>query len=555
MSVIYTRADSIGRKIVPAPLIAINKNYTVNDNGIKKGTSYSITLTGTLLPFRGSPSGSYPSLSNAFHTLTGEPADEINTGNNSDFNSILRKQEALRWLFSEDGGSLEWQPANGQPPVKCFPRVISINFVEGQWANRGDYTIELEAPWIHINGTNDIEDTISTDLISSSSETWSFEEIEGRDSKQYNVSHDVEANGVLGYDGLGGFYQNKQAWEHAKDFVNTRISGLVSNEAMFAALGASGKVTGSYNTTIRIDQDGGTYSVTENWLLSDNTTYEEKQFTVDYNQQQDEYVVTYDGTIYGVITNSRDGNIANMNVAKAAIPSISDARTTVVSNVTSLIGGKIIPDFPDKITFGLNQQDGTVNFTYQWNTSDDNLTFITEQGQHSFSLDNLLNTLTFSQTVEGKGASASEKLTNAKNGVYSDTVALTKAKALAGTTLSYFLSSIAKSFDEHAGVVKATWTWTDRDSNNTDITIQTQQATQTLAIIPIPGRAIGPIIQDMGTKSSEITTVTIRSRRNSTQPTLSTETYGNGGTIISDTFDWNPKSGAAQRTTRFLKET
>lgn len=555
MSLIYTRSDSIGRKIIPAPLISINKNYEINDDGTKRGTNYSITLTGTLLPFRGSPSGSYTSLSTAFHTIGGNPIDEINTGNNSDFNNILRKQEALRWLFSEDGGSLEWQPAGGQPPVKCFPKVLSIAFSEGQWTDRNEYTIELEAPWIYINGASGIEDNISTDLISTSTENWSFEETQGRDGKQYKVSHDVEAKGVLGYDGIGGLYQNKQAWEHAKTFVDTRISGSVSSNIMFSALGASGKINGNYNTVIRIDQDGGTYGITEDWLLSDTNTYEEKQFTVEYNQQQDEYSVTYDGIIYGVVSNSRNGSVDNVNIAKSAIPSISDARLIAITNIGTLIGSKSIPSFPDRQTFGLNQQDGTVRFTYQWNTSDNSLSFITEQGQHSFSFENLLNTLTLSQTVEGKGSSASEKLTNAKNGVYTDSAALIKAKTLAGTNLSYSLLSISKSFDEHAGIIKANWTWTDRDSNNTDITIQTQQATQTLAIIPIPGRASGPIVQNMGTKGSEIIIVTIRSKRNTIQPVLDTTIYGGGGTIIGDNFDWNPKTGAAQRTTRFLKET
>jgi hypothetical protein len=165
-----------------------------------------------------------------------------------------------------------------------------------------------------------------------------------------------------------------------------------------------------------------------------------------------------------------------------------------------------------------------------------------------------LNTLTYTQTVEGKGSTISERLTNAKSDVYSDSVALTRAKDLASTSLTYFLSSTVKSFDQRGGIVKVSWTWTDRNANNTEVTIQTQEQAAVLAIIPIPGRAAGPIVQDMGTQSSEIITVTIRSRRNSTQPTLNTVLYGEGGTIVSDNTTWNPTTGAAERTTRFLKE-
>ncbi|KKN58699.1 hypothetical protein LCGC14_0549350 [marine sediment metagenome] len=555
MSVVYTRSDSVGRKIVPAPLITVNKNYETNGEGTRKGSSYSITLTGSFIPFKGSPSGSYSSLSQAFWTIGGYPPDETYEANNEDFNHILRKQEALRWLFSEDGGILEWQPAGGQPPVKCYPRVLSINFPEGQWADRCDYTIELEAPWIYINGTTDIEDSFATDLISSSSETWSFEEIVGHESEQYKVTHEVNADGKLGYDGAGSLYGGKQAWEHAKDFVDTRVSGAVDSNIMFAALGASDKITGHYNNVIRIDQDGGTYGVTEEWLLSDSNTYEERQFTVDYNQSQDEYSVTYQGTINGVASGSLAGNASNMNQAKAAIPSIITARTTTISYVGSLLGGRTIPNSPDKQTFALNQIDGIVTFTYQWNTSDNTTVFIIDEAQHSYSLDNLLNTLTFTQTAEGKGSTSTERLANAKSAVYTNSEALALAKTLAGTSLSYNLTSVVKAFGERDGTVRTTWTWTDRDSHGKEVTIQSQEPTAILAVIPIPGRAAGPIIQNMGTQSSEVITVSIRSKRNLTQPTLATEPYGEGGTIISDSSTWNPQTGVADRTTRFRKET
>jgi hypothetical protein len=109
----------------------MNKSYDTDGDGTKRGSAYRITLTGTFVPFRGSPSGSYTSLDQAFWTLSGDPPDETYAGGNEDFNHILRKQEALRWLFSEDGGILEWQPSGGQPPVKCYPRVLSISFPEG----------------------------------------------------------------------------------------------------------------------------------------------------------------------------------------------------------------------------------------------------------------------------------------------------------------------------------------------------------------------------------------------------------------------------------------
>jgi len=545
MSVVYVKSDSIGRKIVPAPLISIDKKYQSNPDGTKKGTIYSIVLKGTLLPHMGSPSGNYSSIDNSFWTLGGYPPDS----DGDKFDAILRKQEALRWLFNEDGGSLEWQPAGGEPPVKCHPKILSINFSEAQWVDRCDYIIELEAPWLYLHGTTSVEDSIAFDLLSSSAETWSFEETEGRNNQQYKVSHEVNAQGILGYDETGGLYESKQAWEHAKDFVDTQIDGTVDSDIMFAALGASDQITGHYSTVIRVDKDGGSYGVTEEWVLSDSATYEERQFTVEYDPKQDEYSITYQGTIYGVSTDSRDGNVANMNVARAAVPLIGTARTTTLSYIGSLLGDKSVPDLPDKRTFSLNQQDGTVNFTYQWNTSDNNTVFISEEAQHSYSIENLLNTLTYTQTAEGKG---SDRMIDAKASIYSNGLALTKAKALAGTSLTYNLLSVVKSFSAREGTIRVSWTWTDKDTHSKEITIQTQESVSVLAIIPIPGRGSGPLIQTMNTKTSEITTVVIRSKGHTSQPALSTTSYATG-IIIGDNATWNPTTGVAERTTRFLK--
>jgi len=57
----------------------------------------------------------------------------------------------------------------------------------------------------------------------------------------------------------------------------------------------------------------------------------------------------------------------------------------------------------------------------------------------------------------------------------------------------------------------------------------------------------------MATPTSKITTVTIRSKNHTTQPTLNTSLYASG-LIVSDSENWNPDTGTAERTTRFLKD-
>jgi len=560
MSLSYTKADGIGRKIIPASLINIGKQYIKNNDGTRIGTNYELTLTGTLLPFRGSPSGNYTDIDDAFWTIGGYPPDQT-IGNESDaFNSILRKQEALRNLFNEEGGSLEWQPSGGQPVVKCNPSVVSIDFQEDTWVDRCEYSIRLEAPWIFINGTSDLEDSFSQDLIKSSSESWSFEEIEGRNGKQFNVSHTINAEGLIGYSSANNKLESKEAWEHARDYVNLRVSGSIDSSIMFAALGATNKTQSQYVKSTNVDKTNGSYEITEKWLLSDETTYTEQRFNVEFDTDVGEYNVTYEGTIIGLSAGTRQGDSLNMQVAKLAIPTNPQAKTITEAAIGTLLGGKSIPSTPQNTSFALDQQNGTVNFTFRWNTSDSTTVTIVEEAQYNFSLDNNLHTVSLTESIEPFGDTSAIKVSNAKAAIYTDSFAYSRAILLlagqipAGVTIESVKLSKTLSINEKTGSTRVSWSWNSRDIHNTEVTIQTQEPNQVIASIAIPGRAAGPIIQDMQTVTSRIVTVTIRSRNHNSQPDLETEVFSNG-IIIGDNTSWNPQTLNAERTTRFLEET
>lgn len=571
MPLSYTKADGIGRRIVPAPLVSINKSYTRNPDGGKIGTTYNLSLQGTLLPFKGSPSGNYSSLGTAFWTLGGYPPDETYASGNEDFNHILRKQEALRWLFNEDGGSLEYQPSGGQPVVKCNPRVLSIDFGEGIWADRGDYTIQLDANWMYINGTLDVEDTSAQDLLVSSSDSWSFDEVEGSSAEQYNITHEVTAQGILGFDETGADFEGKQAWEHAKDYVDSVATGSVDPSTLFAAIGSSGTNAGNFVRVVRIDKSGGSYSVTEQWLASDDETRTESEFTVDFNVDDNTFTVTYRGTIFGVVDGAPRGDIAHLNAAKAAIPSNLQAQIITTSIVGSLLNGQVLPDFPDNKNFVLNQQDGTVQFSFTWDTTDDaNNPNVTETvtSQFNYDRDNGLYSVTLNQEVQGKGSSASQKLANARAAVFNNTEARSTAMAFYFTAPNKLVTEInAAAFatnhksrvhavNEDQGSIRTSWSWDTRSNTGEEVNINTQNAADVIASIPVPGRALGPIIQDMNTKTSVITTVTITSKGNASQPNLNTSAYVTGTNFtVSDVTSFSPTTGVATRTTRFLRNT
>lgn len=547
------------KRIIPAPLVTLNKQYNRNQDGSKVGTVYNIDIKGTLLPYRGSPSGNYTDINNAFWDLGGYPPDQTIGDDDISFNSILRKKEAIRSLFSSDGGSLEWQPSGGQPVVKCNPKVISIDFTEGSWADRCDYTIQLEANWVFINGTSDVEDSLSQDLIASSNETWGFEENEGRNGKQFNVTHTVSAQGILGFTASETKLEGKDAWEHARDYVNARINGTINSSIITSVLGPGTRTAGQYIKSTNVDKNQGNYEITERWLLSDQTSYTEQQFNVEFDKDTGEYSVTYEGTIIGVSSDKRSGDTLNMEAARSQIPSDATAKTITTNVVGILLSGKSLPTSPSTRTFALNQQNGTVTFTFKWTTSDNQTTTITEEVQYTTSIDSRSNVVSFTESIEPYGSTSAIKVANAKAAIYSDTVAYNKAIALlsgqilVGVVINSTTRSKTLSVNQKTGSTRVGWVWDNRNINSQEVSIQIQNPNVVFASLQIPGRTAGPIIQNMATPTSKITTVTIRSKNHTTQPTLNTSLYASG-LIVSDSETWNPDTGTAERTTRFLKD-
>jgi hypothetical protein len=166
ITVYYQNDDQQGCTIRPVPLVSIGTNILKNGAGEAFGVTYSITLTGTILadqgtPFAYDPAGSiydlyspiagtlvgpYDSFSNAY--LTGNPPKQ-QIDNNSASHSIFFKQKALRALFAQDGQRIEivdWE--GNEASIICYPRTTEISFSEGIYVEKCDYTITLECDTI-----------------------------------------------------------------------------------------------------------------------------------------------------------------------------------------------------------------------------------------------------------------------------------------------------------------------------------------------------------------------------------------------------------------------
>jgi len=520
MSVSYN-----SKKLIPAPLVTINKNYSQAGGGEKTGVSYDITVNGTLLPWRGSPSGDYTNINDAFWTLGGYPPDEPYDGSSGAAHArILRKQEALRWLFRNDGKSFEWQPAGGQPVVKCNPKVISIDFSDGQWVDRCDYSIALNANWIFIP-VKGAEDSFNPRLIQGVSENWSFNEAVGKEGNEYEVTHNISAQAIFGYDGNGNRYLNKEGWQLAKDWVDARVNGTIDNTIADAAIGSSSWIDGNYIKNVIISETEGTYNIIETWTSMPSTTITQKEFS--YTETKDgDITVSYTGTIKGISSGSKTGGTTAINNAKAQVPSDSAARIEAANALGSFFPDEVLSAGPTQKNVALNGPEGIVRFSFTWSAAENSTYKMLCQA--TLNLDqNDKYTMGLTCDIEGKGATPASALNNAKAAIPTDSAARDLADALIGSqiptgvTISSDIITKATLVNETNSSVRLSYTWQGSedatggaDTLVTNITYPKQLSAQ----LPVPGRSGGPIIQDMNTISAQIVTTTLTSDNNTTKP-------------------------------------
>ena len=155
MIIIHSNATgNVGPKVIrPCPLISIAFATNRNKMG-SMGGSYTITLTGAILPDEGSPyagaaggvvTDASASNQNFAAVYNPRPQGQSVPGSGR-LGAILHKQNALRELFAIDGQKMEILPITGnEAAITCFPTLESINFDEGVYISICRYTITLKA--------------------------------------------------------------------------------------------------------------------------------------------------------------------------------------------------------------------------------------------------------------------------------------------------------------------------------------------------------------------------------------------------------------------------
>ena len=450
--------------IIPAPFVSINKDYlkaargnkgAYTDYGINIGKTFRITLTGTLVAFKGSPVGRKDASDHfgwvpdaSASVSLGGPYGDFYTGSTANgaqpsdqgvppeqrLTSILRKQEALRELF-KDGGTLELVPVDGDYAVVCNPRVLSISFPEGNWYDRCEYTIELEADTMRCDGIPDRdkdsdplsnfvlgisdEDLESTILeqeqiyLESFSEDWSLEEdvsqVESPDyaHRTFRINHNVSATGKSHFNSYGKLV--KPAWEQAKEAVRYVINNpkkdypnatpTVPAGANFLDL-ASGYNGYNHTKVENIGESDGTYSVTETWVLATVGALEDFQVSIRASLGTPYTTISMDGTITGlesaapeVLASLGDsplpvydgvGNVSNPTPtgskfanAEAKFNDLTNYGTfNIASKVYARVNSAIqqsLNTTPLSISVGVNKTAGEITYAVEFDTRPSNL--------------------------------------------------------------------------------------------------------------------------------------------------------------------------------------
>lgn len=359
-----------GKWIVPAPFVSVQIEYQRTPDGTKVGKVYGLTLTGRLLAFNGSPNnvGTFGTSGDlAEQTI---PLDQR-------MDSLCRKREALEALFSRDGMLLEFR-ANGSsaPTVKCYPRLRNIKFDENLLIEQWPYTIELETDEFIGEPYSNPADFIFNEFISSASESWDLQPSEL--PYTYALAHTMSAVGKAHYE--SGVLPSS-SWQYAKSFVHNQLGFGADTTTTFSANNSSAVFSGSalngdiidiaslskynYSVVENIDELAGTYSLTENYILSSGNYTETYAISNSFNYTDGNSTQTasIQGTVKGLFSGINNYTQRYTN-AKSGFDNY--VRGQLYSRIQEVSSGSSFSTYPLAGSVDYNVIDGTVNYNFTY---------------------------------------------------------------------------------------------------------------------------------------------------------------------------------------------
>lgn len=356
MPVIY---DS--KKIIPAPFVSITKSYEESEDGRIIGKTYHLEVKGKFVAWMGSPNAA-----GTFWDQSGYPPDDTLTETTL-LKSILRKQDAIRKLFANQGRVFEIQPLDGSAAMKCNPRVLRVEVPEGNWAsNPVDYTVVLEASSLTINGEEDDAD-IENYKVSKASDEWNIEILDEK-LNTYRLTHTASAVGKRFFEPDGS--EPTVPWEHAKEYVLSKIGLGLKSSRMVApdVLDASSLQAFNYFRGQSLNELTGAFNVTETWVC-----YDPQGGAPAYDEFQVSTRTSVEGrtsvTVSGLITGLAKFN----NTTRAVISSRWTNANTKWNSIKSSLAtraqntsGVTLNPIVLSTEVGSNEVGGTISYNYEY---------------------------------------------------------------------------------------------------------------------------------------------------------------------------------------------
>lgn len=510
--------------IRPCPFINITWNTNFTQDG-QLGGKYDITLTGTLLSHAGSPiypidnssdgdesgggdGGGSSNINSAFGTSY-SLADNRSQTTRDDrgLGSLLSKQVALRDLFATNCLKVEVasvETGMTEPVIVFFPKFVSINFAEGVWVDKCDYTITLEAEFLLDRNDKVIgSESYASKTFKPGSAGWSD-----------LISPSTPEGNRLGIDVLldkiGGFIEDfQESWSIEPEEGNGN-TGAPGTEP----------ITRVYRLTRNISAKGKDISKYECFGSNAPDYYRP-------HEQARRYVINHIH-MSGVELNQYDD-----------YPSAASTLSTYFASGLLNLDANIYRGYNHSRTENINITDGSYSVQDSWILSSGyayenyNLSFSAgEQSvRNSVSIQGTVKGLTtipgsgstYGGTVQSTDNTAYENAINkyraiTNNGLFGLTAHVYQRANLAvggGINLNPTPLTISTATNEFTGEINYTLEYDDRPSNlfsgvlSENISVSDTYPGDVFAIIPVLGRPTGPVLQYIGGRTEYQRSLTI----------------------------------------------
>lgn len=341
-------------QIKPVPFITIQKQYIKTPDGVSRGTTFTMNITGNIAQM----------------------------DNVAGIQAVLAKQRELREAFDIDGLQLRIL-CDATTILECYPRVISLSFEESpnNWVFTCPYTIIIEYendpanhniagegednPYLHPPYIQDFQEDWSVEFVPDESSPYSISGTGAQaflDKNPYVVrcSHNISAVGKTRYEKHPsdanirtgsqtytptGDWLNaemtlkneagtmnpdnrygKAAWEQARDYVKPRLGfklDMFLSGANSVGLNLPTGIWTEYDhyRTQTVSIPGGSFSIAENWMVLGSrgglARRAIEDFTVDIQKdiQQGLDTISIQGSIRGLEERRyEDSNLATQDV-------------------------------------------------------------------------------------------------------------------------------------------------------------------------------------------------------------------------------------------------